>query len=249
MKNKPSQSPEDKLLVLLQEVLPKATPDPRLAGKIYQAIETQLKVRTRAAAFEKFCAKVALPNLDPKSIADVKTQLASSFADGDVTVKPDRKSQTLAVEVSLTDGNQFAGEIAVNPKAVVTPKDDSEVPAKLTPFPVCLPGDTELIWMLARRENLAPHEAGILLEKLETEFWESKAGQRLLRDRVERSFPEFIQRVPSAMLGEAGLKRHYKEPEPITRLHRGPKSNRTRAVGPTSVTGAEESEARHATNR
>lgn len=223
MKNKPSQSPEDKLLVLLQEVLPKATPDPRLAGKIYQAIETQLKARTRAAAFEKFCAKVALPNLDPKSVADVKTQLASSFGDGDVTVKPDRQAGTLAVEVSLTDGNQFSGEIAVNPNASVASEDDSEVPAKLTPFPVCLPGDPELIWMLARRENLAPHEAGILLEKLETEFWESKAGQRLLRDRVERSFPEFIQRAPSAMLGEAGLKRHYKEPEPLTPLRRGPK--------------------------
>ena len=30
----------------------------------------------RFQAFEKFCAKVALPNLEPKSIASVKEQLA-----------------------------------------------------------------------------------------------------------------------------------------------------------------------------
>ena len=42
-----------------------------------------------------------------------------------------------------------------------------------------------------------------------------EAGQKLLRDRVERSFPAFVARVPAGVLNERGLKRHYKTPEPI----------------------------------
>jgi hypothetical protein len=83
---------------------------------------------------------------------------------------------------------------------------------------VCLPGDKELVWLLAKRETLTPDEAGVALTKLEEEFWASKTGQKLMRDRVPRSFPEFIARVPGGALGEAGLKRHYKEPEPLKLL-------------------------------
>jgi len=32
---------------------------------------------------------------------------------------------------------------------------------------------------------------------------------------VERSFPEFIARVPAGLLGDVGLKRHYKLPETV----------------------------------
>jgi hypothetical protein len=39
---------------------------------------------------------------------------------------------------------------------------------------------------------------------------------------VEKSFAEFIQRVPAAALADRGLKRHYKDPEPCKILHRGP---------------------------
>jgi len=35
---------------------------------------------------------------------------------------------------------------------------------------------------------------------------------------VEKTFAEFISRVPAKMLGESGLKRHYKEPEPLKQL-------------------------------
>jgi hypothetical protein len=80
---------------------------------------------------------------------------------------------------------------------------------------VALPGDPELIWALAKRENMTNDEAGIALNKIEDDFWASKTGQKLLRDRVERSFPEFIARVPAGMLGDAGLKRHYKLPETL----------------------------------
>ena len=83
------------------------------------------------------------------------------------------------------------------------------------PFPASLPGDPELIWALAKRENMTNDEAGIALNKIEDDFWASKTGQKLIRDRVDRSFPEFIARVPAGMLGDLGLKRHYKLPETV----------------------------------
>jgi hypothetical protein len=39
-----------------------------------------------------------------------------------------------------------------------------------------------------------------------------------LQKRTERTFPEFISKVPGKVLGEVGLKRHYKEAEPIRQL-------------------------------
>ena len=205
---------ETQLLGLLKKVLPKATHDPQLAGKIYSFIEQELKAKARASAFEKFCAKVELPDLEPKTIAGVQQQFAESFSDGDVSVKPNRKEKSLAVEVSLRDGSQWSNEIKVRPLAAVD-DGDPEVTLKFVPFPVSLPGDQELVWFLAKRENMTPEEAGIALTKLQDDFWGSKTGQKLLRDRVERSFPEFIARAPAGMLNEVGLKRHYKTPEPV----------------------------------
>lgn len=65
---------------------------------------------------------------------------------------------------------------------------------------------------------MSPDEAGIALTKVEEEFWASKTGQKLIRDRVERSFFEFIARAPAGIPNERGLKRHYKTPEPIKAL-------------------------------
>jgi hypothetical protein len=217
---KPNRTTEAQLLDLLKRVLPKATHDAALAGKIYQAIELELKSKARVNAFEKFCSKVELPDLEPKTIDDVKLQLAASFGDGDVTVKPNKKEQTLMVEVSLPDG-QFSSEIKVGPVAA-TGSDEQEITLKFVPFPVCLPGDQELVWLLAKRENLSPEEAGIALAKIQEEFWASKTGQKLIRDRVDRTFPEFIARAPGGMLNEVGLKRHYKTPEPIKILRTAP---------------------------
>jgi|SRR6266545_6396259 len=214
---KANKSTEAQLLDLLKRVLPKATHDPKLAGEIYQAIELELKAKARATAFDKFCDKLELPDLEPKTVDAVKQQFAAAFGDGDITIKPNKKEQTLAVEVALADGNQFSSEIKVRelgPEA----GDEQEITLKFVPFPVCLPGDQELVWLLAKRENMTPDEAGIALTKVEDDFWASKTGQKLLRDRVERCFPEFIARAPGGMLGEVGLKRHYKTPEPVKML-------------------------------
>ena len=223
MKKETNKTTEVQLLDLLKKVLPKATHDAQLAGKIYQAVELELKAKAKVSAFEKFCAKVELPDLEPKSIEEVKTQLGSSFGEADVTLKPNRKEQSLAVEVALADGTQLNGEVKVNPNAGNGTTDEQEITLKFVPFPVCLPGDKELVWLLAKRENMSPEEAGIALSKLEEDFWGSKAGQKMLRDRVERTFPEFIARVPGGVLGEVGLKRHYKTPEPVKLLHGGGK--------------------------
>ena len=212
---KTTRTTETQLLELLKRVLPKATHDAQLAGKIYAAIENELKTKARTVAFEKFCNRVELPDLEPKSVQAVKAQLTDAFGAGDVTLKPDRKEKTLAVEVALPDGTQFTGEIKVNPDGVPPVSDEEELKLKFIPFPVSLPTDQELVWLLAKHETLTHDEAGMALSKVEEDFWASKAGQKALRDRVERIFPEFIARVPSGALTEVGLKRHYKTPEPL----------------------------------
>lgn len=220
-KSKVSHGAEAQLLELLKKILPKATHDPQLAGKIYEACESELKAKARANAFEQFCERVELPDLEPKTVDDVKQQFLSAFGDGDVTIKPNNKDQALSVEVQLPDGRQFESEIKVHPVGE-EPSEEQEIKLKFVPFPVCMPGDKELVWFLAKRENMTPEEGGIALTKLEDDFWASKTGQKLLRDRVERSFPEFISRVPTAALNELGIKRHYKTPEPIKILRSGP---------------------------
>ena len=157
------------MLDLLKRVLPKATHDAQLAEKIYQAIEGELKTKAGALAFEKFCGGIELPNLEQKTVADVKLQLAASFGDGDITLKPNKKEQSLMVEVALPEGGQFSSEIKVG-AVTATDSEEQEETFKFVPFPVCLPGDRELVWLLAKRENLTPEEAGIALSKLEEEF-------------------------------------------------------------------------------
>jgi len=211
--SKPKRTEETKLLELLKKVLPKAAPDAALAEKIYSAVVAELNAKSRVNAFEKFCTKLELPDLEAKTLDDVKLQLSAAFGDGDLTIKPNKKEKNLAVEVSLPDGTQLQSLIPVRPVAVES--DEQEVALKFISFPVSLPGDPELIWTLAKRENLSAEEAGIALAKAEDDFWASKTGQKLQRDRVERTFPEFISRAPAGLLGDLGLKRHYKLPEAL----------------------------------
>jgi len=121
------------------------------------------------------------------------------------------------VEVVLPD-QIFEGVIKVASAPEVHGEGEEEVKPKLVPFPVALPGDPELVWILGRAEDRSQEEAAIALGRVEEDFWASKTGQKLLQDGIERSFPEFIGRAPAKMLAEAGLKRHYKEPEPIKQL-------------------------------
>ena len=220
MKKESNKNTETQLLNLLKMVLPKATHDAELASKIYSAIEHELTRKAKANAFEKFCQRIELPDLEDKTIQAVQRQLTDSFGEGDLALKPDRKEKSLAVEFAFPDGTQYSSEIRVNPNAGAE-DEEQEIALKFIPFPVCLPGDKELVWMLAKHENLTNEEAGMAVAKAQDEFWASKSGQKLLRDRVERCFPEFIARVPGKMLTEMGLKRHYKTPEPLKILRNG----------------------------
>ena len=214
---KPAKSKRDEqaqLLDLLRTILPRVAPDPAFAEKIYSAFEAELRAKNRVQSFEKFCERIELPNLEAKTLDEVKQQFTAGFGDADLEIEPEESGKALSVDVSLPDGTQFHSRIPVRPLAPEG-SDEPEVTLKFVPFPVSLPGDPELIWALARRENLTGEEAGIALTKIEDDFWASKTGQKLLRDRVERSFPEFIARVPAGLLGDSGLKRHYKLPEPV----------------------------------
>ena len=212
------------LLALLRTILPKVAPDPVLAEQIYSAFEAELRSKNRVQSFEKFCERIELPDLEAKTLEEVKQQLTNGFGDADLEIEPDESGKALMVDVSLPDGTQFHSRIPVRPLAAAD-GDEAEVFLKFVSFPVSLPGDPELIWALAKRENLTGEEAGIALNKIEDDFWASKTGQKLLRDRVERSFPEFIARVPAGLLGDAGLKRHYKIPEPVKILRSALKKN------------------------
>ena len=220
-KSKSKQDEQAQLLSLLRSILPKVAPDPDLAARIYSAAEDELRAKNRVNSFERFCERVELPNLEPQTVEEVKQHFIAGFGEADLDITPDEENKSLVVDVSLPDGSQFHKRIPVRP---VGPETDgeAEVTLKFVAFPVALPGDQEMIWALAKRENLTNDEAAMALTKLQDDFWASKAGQKLLKDRVERSFPEFIARVPSGLLNEVGLKRHYKLPEALKVLRNTP---------------------------
>jgi hypothetical protein len=223
-KSKSRRDEQAQLLDLLRAVLPKIAPDPAFAEKIYSACEAELRAKNQVHSFETFCERIELPDLEPKTVEEVKQHFAAGFGDADMDLVPDDEGKGLSVDVSLPDGTQFHSRIPVRPVAPDA-GDEPEVALKFVAFPVALPGDPELAWALAKRENLTNEEAAIALTKIEDDFWASKTGQKLLRDRVERSFPEFIARVPAGLLADAGLKRHYKLPETVKVLRSVVKKN------------------------
>lgn len=210
---KSKQDEQAQLLSLLRSILPKVAPDADLAAKIYAAAEDELRSKNRVNSFEKFCERVELPNLEPQTVEEVKQHFVAGFGDADMEITADEENKALVVDVELPDGTQFHKRIPV--RAVAPESAEPEVTLKFVSFPVAMPGDAEMIWALAKRENLTNDEAAMALVKLQDDFWASKAGQKLLKDRVEKSFPEFVARVPSGLLNEVGLKRHYKLPETL----------------------------------
>ncbi|MBC8095755.1 MAG: hypothetical protein H7Y43_08075, partial [Akkermansiaceae bacterium] len=216
MSKKPRQNPESQVLELLKDVLPKAVADQKLVAKIYDACQKQINDKVRGESFEKFCAKAELPDLKAESVKEIQRQFEESFGKGNVSVIPHPKKEAASVEV-VVEGGVLEGVLKVGPVATEE-EEDPEFKPKFIPFPVSLQTDPELVWMLGRTENLTPKDAAIALAKVQEDFWASKQGQKLIRERVERSFPEFIGRVPSKLLVEVGLKRHYKDPETLKQL-------------------------------
>ena len=205
---------EAHFLALLEKVLPKATNDQRLASTIYEEVAREVRLLNCVQSFEKFCEKGSLPNLEPETVAELQTQLAGNFGDENVSITPDESGEGVEVEIQLPD-RTISNHVPVAPPGS---ESDGDAKAPFVPFPVSLPEDPELVWVLARREDLGPDEAARALAKIEEEFWATKSGQKLLRDRVERSFAEFIACVPASALVESGIKRLYKTPETLKTL-------------------------------
>ncbi|HEX8312346.1 MAG TPA: hypothetical protein VF614_13580 [Chthoniobacteraceae bacterium] len=202
---------EAQFLALLQKVLPKATKDTHLATAIYEEVAKEVRLVKSLESFEKFCAEGALPNLEPETVAELQTELTGKFGEGNVAITADENGAAVAVEIALPD-RTLSSKVKVDPNAASA---EEEVKVPFVPFPVALPADPELVWLLARREDLGPDEAARALSKIEEEFWATKTGQKLQREGTEKSFAEFIANVPAAALTESGLKRHFKEPEAL----------------------------------
>jgi hypothetical protein len=213
----PKQNQELTLLNLLKSVLPKAVPDAKLADKIYSALEKEITAKERVASFEKFCKKTELPDLEKKTLNEVKKQFEASFGEGNVSIVPHPAKKAATIEVETPQGI-VESVIKVGTGSGVEGEEGEEEKIKYVPFPVAMETDPELVWMLARDERMTPEDAAIALSKAQESFWESKGGQQHLRNRTERTFPEIIAKVPSKMLGEVGLRRHYKDPEPVKQI-------------------------------
>ena len=209
---KPSKGMNEKQVIeLLKEVLPNTTSDLNLAGKILLAVEGKFRLRNQSTTFEKFLERCELPDLEPATVQELTNQLHAAFGPQNITLDVQKELDAVDIVLRVED-RKLSGQVKVHP---TEPESDPELKLKYISFPVALPADPELTWNLAKQENLTNEEAGILLAKVEEEFWMSKRGQKFIRDRVNRSFAEFVARVPAAMLREVGLKRHYKEPEAI----------------------------------
>lgn len=211
---------EKEFLALLQKVLPQATQDPRLASTIYDQVAKEVQMRNHVQSFEKFCKDGSIPDTEPATVAELQSQLATNFGAENVKVAPDDEGKAVEVEISLPDR-------ALSNKIRIIPADEvvEEVKVPFVPFPIALPEDPSLVWLLARREDFAAEEAARSISSIQEEFWATKAGQKRLREIGDRSFAEFITYVPAAALAESGLKRHYKQPEVLTTL---------RLLGPTA---------------
>ena len=201
------------ILSLLQKVIPKTTTDPHLVSAICDGVAREIRLMKNIESFEKLCEEGGIPNLEKETVADLQNELSAKFGEENVAITPDEDGTGVAVEIALPDEKTMSSRVKVDPSVLV-----EEVKVPIVPFPVCLPEDPELVWLLGRREDLGADEADRALAKIQEEFWETKKGQQLQRDRVEKSFAEFINHVPAASLTDSGLKRHYKEPEALKTL-------------------------------
>ncbi|MEI8234412.1 MAG: hypothetical protein WCH57_06960 [Verrucomicrobiota bacterium] len=212
---KSSKLDEARFLAVLQRILPKTISDPHLANSIYEQVLNEVRLFKSLDSFEKFCEKGSLPDAEPATVEEFKSQLVGNFGEENVVVTPKEDGKAVAVEIALPD------HIVNTEVKVVAPGSEEEeaAGAPFVPFPVCLPDDPALVWSLARRENLGPDEAVRALANIQEEFWATKKGQMLQRDGVEKSFAEFLTNIPAAALSESGIKRYHKDPETLKTMH------------------------------
>ena len=199
---------EAQFLELLQKVLPKATTDAHVATTIYDHVAQEIRLIQHLSSLEALCAEGSLTNLEPATVAEFRSQLEMNFGPSAVSLEPAEKGDSMAIQIALPD-RTITNKLRIQEP---TAEAAEEVKPPMVPYPVSLPEDPDLLWILARREDLSPDDAARALASIEEEFWETKAGLRLQQKGCEKTFAEFIARVPAAALADSGLKRHYKEP-------------------------------------
>ncbi len=214
-----NQLTEKEVFELLQNVLSQTTQDSNLAQKILDAIRKEMERKRQSAAFHEFCRRCPLPDLKVETLKEVSQRFEDNFGRDLVDFAIDEEEGLLNVELNLPTGSLMSS-IGINDLPWEEQELEAEVKIKIVPFPVVMPGDKELVWMLGRRETMTPQEGLRALLEVQADFWESRSGQLQLRKGAERTFPEFMQRVPAKLLNEAGLRRHYKDAEAITVMRR-----------------------------
>ncbi len=200
---------EAMFLALLEKVLPTVT-DMKQASTIYEAVAKEVRLARNLQAFDKFCETGALADFEHNTLKAFADELEAKFGDRNVKLTPEPERKLVSVEITLPDRTVDA-EVKVD--ATIALEEEVKVP--FVPFPVALPDDPELVWMLARQEDLGPDEAARALASIEAEFWETRKGLELMKKRVEKSFAEFIVHCPAAALKDSGLKRLFKTPETL----------------------------------
>lgn len=200
-------------LALLQKVLPKATQNAQLAAAIYEEVLKEVRLLKNLQSFEKFCEKGGLPNLEPETMAEFQRELGTQFGEDKVEITPDETGSSVSVAIELPD-RVIESKVKVDPALA----EEEPVLSPFVPFPVVLPEDPELVWVLGRREDFSAEEAARALAHIEGEFWETKKGLELQKSGTDKCFAEFIIHVPASALADSHLKRHYKEPETLHTL-------------------------------
>ena len=205
---------EAQFLNLLEKVLSKTVTDRSTANSVYEEVAREVRLINHLKSFEKFCEKGSVPDTAPETVSELQEQLAANFGEENVTITPQEDGTALAVEIALPDRT-----VTTSVKVAPPSEDDGEdADAPFVPFPVALPEDPELVWVLARRENFGPDEAARAMAAIQEEFWASKKGQLLQKEGVDKTFAEFISNIPAATLRDSGIKRYHKDPETLKTL-------------------------------
>jgi len=208
----PKQNNDSRFLAVLQRILPQTVSDPQVANATYERVLNEMRIFNALDSLQKFCEKGSLPDSEPATIEEFRSQLAGNFGEKNVKISLDEGCLSVTVEISLPDH-------VVTFSVKVSSEDSSGDPeAPYVSFPVALAGDPELVWLLARRENLGPDEADRALANIQEEFWVTKKGAKLLKEGAPKCFAEFIANISSTALAESGIKRYNKDPESLKLL-------------------------------
>ena len=179
------------VLSLLERELPVV--DGKNANDVYDHIATVIRRERGLRNLGRFAEEGALQSADAATIEEFTVPLRSMFGPENVVVKVADDAKTADAEITMHRGGQPVQRVfTVRIDATIANGGEPELKVPFVPFPFALPDDPEMVWSLARREDLGVEEAKRLLTELEAEFWETRKGLNLQKKRVERTFANFI---------------------------------------------------------